>query len=75
MLDDISVTRAICLQSTGWALLPKYTVNDELEKGKLIEYKLKNYSEEKYGLWWLRNRTLPDGCVKSMCDWLKKQTL
>jgi DNA-binding transcriptional LysR family regulator len=73
--NDITTTRAVCLQGFGWALLPRYAIKEELKSGKLIPIAQNNFGKSKYGVWWLRSRShLKEDCEK-LTAWLSKQEL
>ena len=73
--NDIATTRAACLQSMGWALLPRYTVNSEIEEKKLVIIDSKSSGVSNYGVWWLRNRKSIEGFAHKLKQWLEKINL
>lgn len=73
--NDIGTTRAVCLQGQGWALLPRYAIQEELNSGKLVQIEEDSFGKTKYGIWWLRSRPhLKETCEK-LNAWLMKQEL
>jgi DNA-binding transcriptional LysR family regulator len=73
--NDIATTKAVCLQGTGWALLPAYAIKNEIQSGKLVQMTTDSFGKSKYGIWWLRGRHhLKDSCEK-LNSWLVKQQL
>ncbi len=54
--NDIAVARQLCLSSQGWALLPIYTIREELKFKKLKIVSDISFSFEKFGVWFLRER-------------------
>ncbi len=73
--NDITTTRAVCLQGFGWALLPIYAIKEELNSGKLTQIDKGSFGKSKYGIWWLRSRPhLKETCEK-LTTWLSKQEL
>lgn len=73
--NDIAATRATCVQGAGWALLPKYTVREELKQGLLSKIDDQLFGKSKYGVWWLRNRPYLKDSVEKVGQWLRKQDL
>ena len=69
--NDIATTRAACIVGNGWALLPRYTVKDELKKKVLITIEGKAWASTKYGLWWSRERFSEIQSIKLISNWLK----
>jgi DNA-binding transcriptional LysR family regulator len=68
--NDISTTRAACLQGIGWALLPRYTVDFEIKEKKLIVIDSPITGTSNYGVWWLRNRKTIEPLAYRLKDWL-----
>jgi len=73
--NDISTTRASCLESLGWALLPKYTINSEIAEGKLVVIDSPTAGVSNYGVWWLRNRKSVEPLALKLKSWLEKVQL
>lgn len=73
--NDIATTREVCMQGTGWALLPAYAIKKELEDGKLQKIDEKIFGKSKYGVWWLRSRTHLKETSDSLIHWLNTQKL
>lgn len=73
--NDIATTRSACLQSTGWALLPRYSVNDEISSGELVEIKAVGAGESKYGVWWLRGRKYLEPTAMKIRQWMENLSL
>lgn len=69
--NDIASIRAMCVQGAGWALLPKYAVQDELDSDQLIRCSNVHYAAEKYGVWRLRSRNHLTSEFEAACNWLK----
>jgi DNA-binding transcriptional LysR family regulator len=55
--NDIGAAREMCVQRVGWAMLPQYTMQLELENQSLVPLGNKIYSDEEYGVWYLRGST------------------
>lgn len=70
--NDISTTRTACLQSLGWAVLPRYTVNREIEEKKLVVVDSTPVGMSNYGIWWLRNRKSIEPLAMKLKNWLEK---
>ena len=68
--NDIASARAMCLQGIGWALLPKYSVQEELNAGSLKLCHPQQYERERYGVWRLRSRKHLITDFTSACNWL-----
>lgn len=73
--NDIATTRAACLQGVGWALLPRYAIQEELASKKLQAVDQKLYGMSKYGIWWPRHRQYLKGKSEILIEWLKGQDL
>lgn len=73
--NDIATTRSACLKGYGWALLPRYSVADELMAKNLIQLSNKNYGLAKYGIRWLRQREYIKSSAQKLIDWLAHQKL
>lgn len=73
--NDIAMTREVCMQGSGWALLPGYAIKRELESGKLQKIDDKVFGKSKYGVWWLRSRSHLKGNCESLIKWLNTQKL
>ena len=68
--NDIATIRSMCLQGIGWALLPKYTVQEELDAGTLKLCHSTRYASDRYGVWRLRSRKHLSADFTSACKWL-----
>lgn len=68
--NDIASVRRMCLQGIGWALLPKYSVQDELDAGLLRPCHPQRYESDRYGVWRLRSRKHLATDFTSACQWL-----
>jgi DNA-binding transcriptional LysR family regulator len=73
--NDIASTRAACCAGRGWALLPRYAVQDELGQGKLQQLERFRIEPERFGVWWLRERKWLEPWVGRALTWLKAQSL
>jgi DNA-binding transcriptional LysR family regulator len=73
--SDIATLREACLLGYGWAILPYYTVARELELKKLKVIPGLKIEDEKFGVWWLRERQSVQPWVKRALKWLKAQNL
>ncbi len=73
--NDIASIRTICLQGIGWALLPKYSVQEELKAGSLVLCHGKKYESERYGVWRLRSRKHLTTDFESAGRWLSSINL
>lgn len=70
--NDIATTRSACQLGMGWALLPRYTVQEELDRGLLVEIESIGGGESTYGVWWLRGRKYLQPIALGVQSWLKK---
>ena len=73
--NDIATTRSACLQSAGWALLPRYAVNDEIKSGELVEIEAIGAGQSKYGVWWLRGRKYLEPSAMKIREWMTNLNL
>ncbi|MGE0631415.1 MAG: substrate-binding domain-containing protein [Pseudobdellovibrionaceae bacterium] len=73
--NDIATARAACIKGSGWALLPSYSVKEELESGLLVRVDEKNYGKSKYGIFWPRRRTYLKEYCEKLEDWLQNKEL
>jgi DNA-binding transcriptional LysR family regulator len=68
--NDIASIRTMCLEGVGWALLPKYSVQKELDEGLLKPCQAQRYESDRYGVWRLRSRKHLAADFTSACKWL-----
>jgi DNA-binding transcriptional LysR family regulator len=73
--NDIATARAACLAGAGWSLLPRYSVEKELQEGTLEIIEARKSGEAHYGLWWPRMRQFPPDIFSALFCWLKKQKI
>lgn len=73
--NDIATARAACLAGAGWSLLPRYSVERELQAGTLEVIEAKRMGEAQYGVWWPRSRQLPPEILAALIGWIKEQKL
>jgi len=71
--SDIQTLREACILGYGWAILPKYAVKKELKEKILKEVSGLNIEDEKFGVWWLRERKSLEPWIKKATKWLKEQ--
>ena len=69
--NDIATTRTACLTSMGWALLPRYTINSEIDEKKLVIIDSQTSGISNYGVWWLRNRKSIEPFAHKLKSWLE----
>lgn len=77
-LNDIALVRTAVLASSGWAMLPTYTIKKELQDKSLVEVKQTknwNLTSYKFGIWWNRDKTYLKGHVDKLSNWLSEQNL
>lgn len=70
-VNDIAAAREIAIQGFGWSLLPCYAVQREVNDGELVMMADTVYSDERYGVWWLRDRKYIEPATKKIIGWLK----
>lgn len=68
--NDIATARSLCLTSQGWALLPIYSIKEEIRLKKLEVINNISFSLEKFGVWYLRSRKSLLPIFKNSVDWL-----
>lgn len=73
--NDIASVRAGCIASIGWAFLPTYTIQQELDAGTLKIVEPFSYTEERYGVWKLRARKHLQSEFDASIEWLKSLEL
>ena len=74
--DTIATTRSAAIQSLGWALLPAYSIRDEIRDQRLKVIPTPGLSAEVYGVWWLRgNSRIENHWSQRAIRWLQKQIL
>ncbi len=66
--SDISTLREACKLGHGWAILPYYTVVNELKEGSLKLIPGHKSNPMLFGVWWVRDR-------KSISPWVEKAQL
>lgn len=69
--NDIATTRAACLEGFAWALLPRYSVQTELDLKRLVKIGYPNVGESNYGVWWIRARKSNEPLILKLLEWLK----
>lgn len=73
--NDIATIREAAIAGLGWAVLPTYAIRRELDAGTLRAmpgWKIRN---ERFGIWWLRERTDMQPWIQRATVWLGKQQL
>ena len=70
--NDIATTRAACLNHSGWALLPQYAVQKELNEKTLMQLDIPDITGSNYGIWWLRSRKFLEPSAMNLKNWLSK---
>lgn len=68
--NDIATTRAACLNDAGWALLPQYAVQKELDNKTLVQLDIQDITGSNYGVWWLRSRKFLEPTAIKLKNWL-----
>jgi len=75
--NDIAAVRSACLLGLGWAILPAYTVRDEVKSKQLqvIDIDKIKLQKQFYSVWWLRERKSVLPAVEAATKWLHRQSL
>lgn len=73
--SDIATLREACCLGHGWAILPLYTVEKEVAKRQLKIITGQKIQNERYGVWWQRERASIMPWVEKAAVWLQKQSL
>lgn len=73
--NDVASLRQACVLGYGWAILPRYTVRQELKDKTLKIVPGLELKPERYGVWWLRERESVAPWVKRARKWLSEQNL
>lgn len=67
--NDIATARSLCLSGNGWALLPLYTIREELKQKRLAVVGDIEFKNEKFGVWSLRDRPHLKKFHQSLTRW------
>ncbi|MBI3558075.1 MAG: substrate-binding domain-containing protein [Deltaproteobacteria bacterium] len=73
--NDIAVIREACVAGMGWAVLPVYAIQLELQARKLKTVSGWKIQDERFGVWWLRGRPSIEPWVTRSVKWLEAQKL
>jgi DNA-binding transcriptional LysR family regulator len=73
--SDMASLREACKLGFGWAVIPYYAVKKELNEGSLVEVLGKEFADQKFGVWWLRERKNIAAWVERAAKWLEQQEL
>jgi DNA-binding transcriptional LysR family regulator len=73
--DTIASARAAAVAGLGWAILPAYSVRDEVGARRLRVLVDVPMNQEMYGVWWLRSNRSIERWIKAASQWLEKQEL
>ncbi|MCB0418832.1 MAG: LysR family transcriptional regulator [Bdellovibrionaceae bacterium] len=71
--DDIASIRAACEAGVGWAVLPLYAIQAELDAGLLQRVPGWKIEREQFGVWWLRGNKSLEPWVNRALSWLRSQ--
>jgi DNA-binding transcriptional LysR family regulator len=69
MNDPMSLLAAVGA-GAGWTILPDYAVRDGIVAGTLVGLPLAVDLDQRYGIWWLRDRTLLKSSVDRLARWV-----
>ncbi|MGQ0507075.1 MAG: LysR family transcriptional regulator [Myxococcaceae bacterium] len=75
IFSDIASARAACVTGLGWAVLPTYTVRDELSAGVLQAIEWRGVEHELFGVLWVRGSALGETWGPRGASWLGRQRL
>ena len=73
--NDIAGIRAAAVAGLGWAVLPAYAVRDEIRDRRLRALPGWTIRNERFGVWWMRDRADLTSWVARASAWLVKQVL
>lgn len=73
--NDIASVREACMAGLGWAVLPKYAVQRELDLGLLTVLPFIKIKNETFGVWWSKERSSIAPWIETATNWLKLQSL
>lgn len=73
--NDMANIREACLLGYGWAIMPFYMVKKEIAEGKLMTISGHDFPDQKYGVWWLRERQNLSCWIAKASTWLLAQNL
>jgi DNA-binding transcriptional LysR family regulator len=73
--NDIATIREACKLGYGWAILPYYTVAQEITRKELRVLPGLKQDDEQFGVWWSRERKSLGPWVKKAALWLSKQEI
>ena len=74
--STIASTRSAAICGMGWAVLPSYTIQDELKNGELVSISTPKLLHEQFGVWWSRdNREIEKTWVPRALIWLRSRDL
>ena len=74
-LDDALVLREAVRAGVGWAILPAYLVQEDVDAGALVEFELEGLPSPTYGVWWLASRPSLEPWVDEALAWLQRLDL
>lgn len=75
VFNDVGATRSACLEGFGWAVLPRYCIQDELNSRRLTVIGPRKSASEHYGVWWRKSDKTAQGLSLKLIEWLKKVNL
>lgn len=73
--SDMANLREACLLGYGWAVIPFYMVKKEIDDKRLCIIKGKEFPDQKFGVFWLRDRKNLLPWIEKATAWLLKQDL
>ncbi|MBY0471231.1 substrate-binding domain-containing protein [bacterium] len=76
--NDLAAVRAAACAGLGWAVVPTYSVQEELNSGLLREVPLNQkvtIGTEQFGIWWHRDRRGLDSWIERITNWLQRVRL
>lgn len=75
VMNDVASIRSACEAGMGWAVLPSYTVQDELRAKRLNAIAVATIESEQFGVFWERDHPLAIQWASRAASWLAQQDL
>lgn len=73
--NDMANIREASLLGYGWAIMPFYMVKKEIAEGRLVAIPGHEFPDQKFGVWWLRERQNLASWIAKASTWLLAQNL
>lgn len=73
--SDMANVRDASRLGYGWAVIPYYMVKKEIDDGDLVIVSGKEFPDQMFGVWWLRERKNLSSWIEKASAWLLRQEL